>query len=180
MTRVYISLGGNIDRRRRMRQAVSLLRRHFGRMSLSPVYESQAQGFVGRPFFNLAAGFDTGLGVAELAAVLTRIEKRCGRRRAGPRFGPRTADLDLLCYGRSVGSVAGIDLPRSELRHCDFVLRPLADIAAEDTDPLSGESWAGLWQKMRETQGAGSRLRRLRLRLSRSAGGHRPPAASAR
>ena len=37
MARVYVSLGSNVDREIKIRQAVDLLREHFKEINLSPV-----------------------------------------------------------------------------------------------------------------------------------------------
>ena len=61
---------GHAGDQRGARAAVAALAERFGRLSLSPVYESAAEGFAGDPFLNLVAGFDTVLGVGELRAEL--------------------------------------------------------------------------------------------------------------
>src|SRR5437879_6308476 len=50
-------------------------------------------------FVNAAAAVETALTARELLDRLLGIENRLGRTREGPRFGPRTIDLDLLLYG---------------------------------------------------------------------------------
>ena len=67
MAHVYVSLGSNVDRENRLRQAMVLLRECFGDIEISPVYDSVAVGFVGSNFLNLVAGFDTELGVEAVA-----------------------------------------------------------------------------------------------------------------
>ena len=57
----------------------------------------------------------TTLGVGELRAHLRAIEAANGRERAGPRFAPRTLDLDLLTYGDEVGEIDGVPFLAYEL-----------------------------------------------------------------
>ena len=79
MPRVWVSIGSNVDRERSIRGAVRLLRERFGPLLLSPVYESEAVGFDGDPFFNLVVGVDTDRSSAEVAERLLQIEQEHGR-----------------------------------------------------------------------------------------------------
>ena len=45
--RVYLSLGSNIDRAHNIRSGLQALAAAFGRLAISPVYESEAVGFSG-------------------------------------------------------------------------------------------------------------------------------------
>lgn len=51
--RVWLSLGSNMDREHNIRSAITALEKVFGRLIISPVYESDAVGFTGDPFLNL-------------------------------------------------------------------------------------------------------------------------------
>ena len=84
MTTVFLSLGSNIDRQHNIGSGLDDLAAAFGELRLSPVYESEAVGFKGSPFFNLVVALDTDLTVAELADRLRDIE-RAGRGAHGPR-----------------------------------------------------------------------------------------------
>lgn len=59
--RAWLSLGSNIDREKNIRSAIAALEKVFGRLFVSPVYESEAVGFEGDPFLNLVVGLDTDL-----------------------------------------------------------------------------------------------------------------------
>src|SRR5690606_38206112 len=130
--RVYVSIGSNRDRARHVQAALDALQATFGHVQVSPVYETEAVGFVGAPFYNLVAGFDTDWPVAELVCWLRALEDRHGRVRGGAKFSDRTLDVDLLTWGDACGVVAGITLPRDEIGRYAFVLKPLADIAPDD------------------------------------------------
>jgi len=151
MARVYVSLGSNVDREIKIRQAVDLLREYFKEIDLSPVYDSAAVGFDGSNFLNLVAGFDTDLEVAAVATVFHDIEDQLGRDRTLPKFASRPIDLDILTYDDMVLDIPGIRIPRPEILHNAFVLKPLQDIAGDRLHPESGESYALLWQRMAET-----------------------------
>ena len=60
---------------------------------------------------NAAASVDTALPPRQLLDALLSIERRLGRRRDGPRYGPRTIDLDLLLYGDEVVDEPGLRVP---------------------------------------------------------------------
>jgi 2-amino-4-hydroxy-6-hydroxymethyldihydropteridine diphosphokinase len=148
MVKIYVSLGSNVDRERRLRQAVAELRRHFGEVELSPVYDSAAVGFDGSNFLNLAAAFDSDLEAGEIVATFHRIEDALGRDRSLPKFASRPIDIDLLLYGEQVIDIAGIRTPRPEILEHAFVLRPLQDLAPGLRHPHSGETLAELWRRM--------------------------------
>lgn len=142
---VALSLGSNIDRYRHIGGALDALAAEFGELICSPVYESEAVGFDGSPFLNSVVLVHTRRTLAEIGPVLKRIEDAHGRNRSGPKFSPRTLDIDVLTYGDAVGRVAGIDLPRAETAENAFVLRPMADILPDTRLPGSDRTYAQLW-----------------------------------
>ena len=146
MPRIYISMGSNMERKRHMRQALDALTGEFSDVQVSPVYESAAAGFSGPPFYNLVTSVQTSRPLPLVVAALRAIEDRCGRSRKGPKFGPRTMDLDLLTYGDFIGTAAGVQLPRPEIAAYSFILRPLAELSPQGRHPVSGRSWQELWQ----------------------------------
>ena len=164
MPRVYVSVGSNIDRERNIRAALAHLKRRHDRLILSPIYENPAVGFMGEPFYNLVVGFDSNEGIEPLQHELRAIEHALGRRRSAERFAPRTADLDLLTYGDIVRHDLAPPLPRPDIVRYDFVLRPLADIAAGERHPEIGLSYGELWREA--SRAHEHRLCRLALRLS--------------
>lgn len=151
MTRVYVAIGSNVQPERHVTMAVQAMRARFGVLTLSPVYRNRAVGFEGDDFLNAVAGFDTDLSVPALKMALDEIEVLCGRQRGAARFAPRTLDLDLLLYGDRVDAAAR--LPRPEILKYDFVLKPLADIAAAERHPVTGLSYAALWQHFQVQSG---------------------------
>ena len=164
MPRVWLSLGSNRQRETSIRGALAALRARFGELVVSSVYESAAVGFTGSPFYNLVVGMETGLPPAELEAIFHRIEADLGRTRDGPRFGPRTLDIDLLTYGDLVTTEGAHPLPREDILEYPFVLGPLAEVAPGERHPVTGRTYEELWAAWPE---AGHRaLRRVSMALT--------------
>lgn len=152
MSRVYISVGSNIERYRHVTAALDALATWFGELIISPVYESESVGFEGSDFLNLVVGIDTNLTVGELSRRFKQLEADNGRVQSAPKFSPRTLDLDILTYDDADGVVDGVELPRAEILKNAFVLRPLSDIAGDERHPLCGEPYHRLWQNYQRDQ----------------------------
>jgi len=145
-TVVLLSLGSNVEPARHLHEAVQALRERFGPLLVSPAYRTPAVGFDGPDFLNNGVLLHSDLALDALEAWLHALEDRHGRDRGGPRFSDRTLDVDVVFYGdRVIGGPDRQRIPRPELKHA-FVLKPLADIAPDFIDPLSGRSLAQLWR----------------------------------
>lgn len=112
----------------------------------SAVYESEAVGFAGANFLNLAVAVDTDESLDSIKQFLKQLEDGMGRDRSQPRFSERVIDVDILTYGESDGSEAGMELPREEITRNAYVLRPLAELLADEIHPPSGKTYQQLWQ----------------------------------
>ena len=155
MPTVYVSLGSNIDREHNIRTAVEALRFHFGPLIVSSVYETQAQGFDGDPFYNLVVAFETALSVDDTNTILRRIENQQGRQRGEQKFAPRTLDLDLLLYGDAV--MESRNIPRDEITRYAFVLKPLAEIAPDVEHPCQNQAMRELWREFQRAHDVNSK-----------------------
>ena len=149
---VFIGVGSNLDRVRHVRAGLDALAETFGKLQVSPVYESEAVGFDGSPFLNLVVGVRTDKSLAQLSRCLKAIELANGRRPDAPRFSPRTLDLDILTYGDLDHPRDGVDIPRGEILLNAFVLKPLADLAGGCRHPVDGRTYRELWQAYRSEQ----------------------------
>lgn len=151
-----LSLGSNLEPERHLASAVAELRARFGRVELSPVYRTPAEGFEGPDFLNLAAIIDTDLEPAALDAWLHALEDRHGRRRDVPRFSSRTLDVDLvLLDDRVLRGPGNLELPRGELAKHAFVLKPCVDLAPTWRHPTLGSTLADLWAAFPDAKKAG-------------------------
>jgi len=148
--RVFVSVGSNIEKEKNIRSGVTQLRTYYGPLTLSTVYESEAIGFNGDSFYNLAVAFDTGDPLTTVLANLLKIEYTHGRQRGMARFSPRTLDLDLLLYGDLIKHDSGIHLPRPEIAEYAFVLCPLAEIAAAIRHPETGVTFKEMWKRFNQ------------------------------
>ena len=94
-------------------------------------------------FLNAAAVGYTALKPRVLLDALLAIEQERGRERPYLNA-PRTLDLDLILAGDTVVKEPGLVLPHPRFRERRFVLEPLAAVAPELRDPVSGRTVAEL------------------------------------
>ena len=79
--------------------------------------------------------------------MLLAVERGLGRVR--PYDGaPRTIDLDLILYGVEAIEMPGLIVPHPRFRDRRFVLEPLAELAPEWIDPVTGKTIAELLAKV--------------------------------
>lgn len=130
----FIGLGSNLgDRMQHIRSALRLLEQGGAVIvrQVSPAYENRAIGMgEAADFINVVAELATELNPTELLHRCLAIESQLGRVRSDAWI-PRTIDLDVLIYEDCVQQTAELTLPHPRICERDFVLVPLADIAAE-------------------------------------------------
>jgi len=133
---IYLALGANLgDRVASLREAVERLRGAIMIERMSAVYETEPAYLLDQPrFLNMAVSGRTALEPHALLAFLKRIERDLGRV-AGPRFGPRAIDIDILVYGGLTLASANLIIPHPRMAERPFVLAPLAEIAPELVPP---------------------------------------------
>lgn len=133
MARAFVGIGSNLGKPEELiGSALGLLASEDGVevLAVSTLRETDPVGFEDQPrFLNGAAEVATELSPRELLERLFAIERRLGRVRGeGPRFGPRTIDLDLLLYGEETLDEPGLTVPHPRLHERRFALEPLAEL----------------------------------------------------
>ena len=139
---IYLGLGSNIgDREANLRAAIERLPASgVTVLRTSPIYETEPVDYTDqRWFLNLVLEASTELLPLQLLARTSRIERELGRTRTIPK-GPRTIDIDILLYGRSVIRGRKVEVPHPRMSERRFVLAPLADLAPDLRHPVTGLS----------------------------------------
>ncbi|WP_018358567.1 2-amino-4-hydroxy-6-hydroxymethyldihydropteridine diphosphokinase [Porphyromonas levii] len=141
---MYIALGSNIGNRASiLAQAVGLLSERVGVVTVeSKVVETEPVGFVSEhPFLNQVVAVDTELSPLEVLETTQNIERELGRWRKSVDgvYLDRTCDLDIILYGDRIMEEAFLTIPHKLFRERKFVLEPLAEIAPEVIDPVTGK-----------------------------------------
>lgn len=143
MTLVVLDLGTNIDREESLVTALEHLAEHFQLSRASSVYRTVPVGMANQPdYFNLALELETDKSIDDIRAIARQIEDTMGRDRAGPKFGPRNIDIDIVLYGDAIQTDKKVPHPQltSEL----FVVAPLAEICPDGTHPETKQTWKDL------------------------------------
>lgn len=137
-----IALGSNLgDSQQILRAALAALHEPptVELVAQSSVYQTVPIGPPQPDILNACALINTTLSPQHLLSRLLQIEQDFGRVRY-QRWGPRTLDLDLIFYGQLCLTEANLHIPHPRLRERAFVLVPLAEIAPDWLDPISGQS----------------------------------------
>lgn len=128
----FLSIGSNISPEKNIFACLETLKKRYVIKRISSIYETPPFGPCGTVnFWNLAVSFESPCSRETLQQELVEIEDLHGREREKKnKFAPRTIDLDLL--------------PKPGYEKLAFVIIPLAEIAPEEKDPLSGKNFAEL------------------------------------
>jgi 2-amino-4-hydroxy-6-hydroxymethyldihydropteridine diphosphokinase len=154
-TRVAIALGSNLgDREAHLAFGRSALPGFMTHLRQSSWYDTAPVGVSpDQPhYLNGVVVGQTTLGARELLARLLEIEAAAGRTRPSP-LAPRTLDLDLILYGDKKIEEPGLTVPHPRFRERLFVLEPLAEVAPDWIDPVTGSTISALLQQARPASG---------------------------
>jgi 2-amino-4-hydroxy-6-hydroxymethyldihydropteridine diphosphokinase len=147
--RAAIALGSNLgDRHAAIQFAVDRLTPALAGLTLSDLIETEpeGEGLQSQPLYlNAVLVGESSLPARELLDLLLEIEAAHGRTRPFP-GAPRTLDLDLILFGDTVLNQPGLNLPHPRFRDRFFVLGPLAEIAPDMRDPVTGLQ---VWELLR-------------------------------
>ena len=142
MSRAYVGLGANLgDRAATLARALELLgqRAEIEIVAVSSFRETDPVGYLDQPrFLNAAAAVETSLSPQALLDGLLDVERELGRTREGPRYGPRTVDLDLLLIEGVTVDEPGLTLPHPRLHERTFALESLVELDPSIVIPGKG------------------------------------------
>ena len=151
MRRVAVAIGSNLgNRAAAITFASERLSSLLSNVSISDTIETWPVGEGTEDqnlYLNAVAVGETELAPRELLDALLTIERDFGRQRPA-RNAPRTLDLDLVLMGRDIIVEAGLEVPHPRFRDRFFVLGPLAEIAPDMVDPVTGLRVAELLRQL--------------------------------
>lgn len=141
MTRVAVAIGSNLGNRdAAVAFAATQLSALLADFALSDVVETWPVGEGTDDqnlYLNAVAVGETDLSARQLLDALMAIEQAFGRARPFPNAA-RSLDLDLILHGRDIVVEHGLEVPHPRFRERFFVLGPLAEVAPDMVDPVSG------------------------------------------
>lgn len=148
---VVLLLGSNAGRRvLRIRRGVEAIRGEIAVARVSRIYASAPKGRDGQPWFlNLAVSGTTELSPQELLRFVKAVESGAGRK-AGPRWGPRELDVDIILMGDRVVNTADLVIPHREIAARRFCLVAVAEVAPEAVVPPGGKTVRELLDECRD------------------------------
>ena len=121
----FLSLGSNINAKKNIQFAIGELKEIFSDFRSSSIYQTKAEGFEGEDFLNLVTSGISELSFTSLNKKLKSIEDLAGRDRNGPKFGPRTLDIDIVLQ---IDGQNEIVFESDEVQKYKFVSEPLKEI----------------------------------------------------
>ena len=148
MSRVFVSVGTNINKEHNLRSCLSALQQIFRNVIKSSVYQSAAVGFEGADFYNMVVSLETTLTPSNTNQVFFEIEKKHGRKRSENQFVSRELDLDQLLYDDLIVDKNGVHLPHKDLDKHAYILKPMAEIAGDLVHPKVGQCFSELLQNL--------------------------------
>ncbi|MEQ1757443.1 MAG: 2-amino-4-hydroxy-6-hydroxymethyldihydropteridine diphosphokinase [Vicinamibacterales bacterium] len=138
---VAVALGSNLgDRASHLRAAIAAITPFLQDLKVSTFIDTAPVGVGDQPrFLNGVAVGTTHLSPSQLLQALLDAEAALGRTRPSP-GAARTVDLDLILYGDRVIAAPDLVVPHPRFREREFVLAPLAEVAGDWVDPVTGSS----------------------------------------
>ena len=158
---VYLSLGSNLgDRAANLDAAMQRLEDLGTIVARSSLYETEpVETPEKQPWFlNCAVALETELMPRQFLSRILAIEQEMGRKRIQPK-GPRTIDIDIVLFGKSVVETASLMIPHPAMHQRRFVLEPLAEIAPDVRHPVFKKTARELLNALPTTSGVVRKLK---------------------
>ncbi|QLE55252.1 2-amino-4-hydroxy-6-hydroxymethyldihydropteridine diphosphokinase [Nostoc sp. TCL26-01] len=105
--------------------------------AISSWYKTKAVGPPQPDYLNGCVTLQVDMSPQQLLATLLAVEQKFGRVRQ-QRWGARSLDLDLLLYDDLILNTPTLQIPHPRMCDRAFVLVPLAEIAPDWVEPVSG------------------------------------------
>jgi len=142
---VYFSLGSNDGNRNELLnfalKVIDTWSESF--VQVSSWFYSRSLYDVSQPdYINLTVGIKTNYGPFNILTLCQNLEVQLGRKRNSkvPRV-QRTLDIDIIAYDQLLVHTPTLILPHPLATEREFVLRPLCELAGNETHPRWGSTW---------------------------------------
>jgi len=150
MSQLHLNIGSNQDRRKNIRLALDSLESNFTEITISSLFESPSEGFIGSNFYNIGVNVETDKNINDVVNILHSIENSLGRDRNLPKFSSRIIDLDLVLYDVEINDK--LNIPRRDILKYAFVLAPLSELNPDDIHPQERISYLDLWKEFQSSK----------------------------
>jgi 2-amino-4-hydroxy-6-hydroxymethyldihydropteridine diphosphokinase len=148
----YLGLGANIgNREENIKNAIS-------RLSSDPeilikkrssMIETKPYGNIDQPdFINSVIEIDTDITAENLLSKCLTVENELGRKR-NEKWDPRTIDIDVLFYGKTIVNLEQLTIPHPDLHNRKFVLRSLNEICPDFVHPVLNKNIKELYLEIK-------------------------------
>ena len=144
--RIFLALGSNLGNREGYLQSGigGLANLGIKIVRCASLYSTEPRDVLDQPrFLNTAIEAATVLSPDELLSACLEVENENQRTRNTTK-GPRTLDIDIIFYANAIVQTGGLIIPHPRFAARRFVLVPLAEIAPQFIDPVSGNTIAKL------------------------------------